>query len=72
MLLYLVLPEQSSLGFLSTEQTEPNEVSADISMSLGTDVVNYAWKMCQPTEEGALLRSGGMQALGVSNVQDNL
>ena len=49
-----------------------NEVSADISMSLGADVVNYAWKMCQPTEEGVLLRNGGMKALGASNVQDNL
>ena len=35
-----------------------NEVSADISMSLGADVVNYAWKMCQPTEEGVLLKVG--------------
>ena len=49
-----------------------NEVPADISMSLGADVVNYAWKMCQPTEEGVLLRSGGMKALSVSNVQDSL
>ena len=34
-----------------------NEVSADISnehVLLGADcVVNYAWKMCQPTEEGS-------------------
>ena len=48
-----------------------NEVPAD-SMSLGADVVNYGWKMCQPTEEGVLLRSGGMKALSVSNVQDSL
>ena len=29
-----------------------DEVHADISMFLGADVVNYAWKLSQPTEEG--------------------
>ena len=48
------------------------EVPADIACSLiGADVVNYAWKLSQPTEEGVLVGSGGMKTrlLKTSNVK---